>query len=180
MSSAISAARTASVPDDKPIACGTFSDSHNSRSRPSTSGPPMKRWLSQTRVTASRMAWRSGAYCAWRSSKGTVTNIPWYMCRAGERNRAPASAQPRVSARDGALRWRQAAVQPQFRGRERQSKHDSCDDVGLRDRDASPSANLHVAGDLDRAVGRQQQHEQQTGGEIKADNRPRMAAHESP
>src|SRR5688500_17910820 len=78
MSSAISAASTASVPDDRPIACGTFSDAHNSRSRPSTSGPPIKRWLSQTRVTASRMAWRSGAYCAWRSSKGTVTNVPCY------------------------------------------------------------------------------------------------------
>ena len=50
----------------------------SSRSRPSTSGPPMKRWLSQTRVTASNSAWRSGVYCAWRSSNGTVTNKPWY------------------------------------------------------------------------------------------------------
>ena len=87
MSSAIKAASTASVPDDRPIACGTSRCSHSSRSRPSTSGPPMNRWLSQTRVTASRMAWRSGVYCAWRSSNGTVTNISWYMCRAAGRNR---------------------------------------------------------------------------------------------
>src|SRR5687767_11366853 len=152
MSSAISAARTASVPDDKPIACGTFSDSHNSRSRPSTSGPPMKRWLSQTRVTAARMASRSGAYCAWRSSNGTVTNISWYMCRAPGRNR------------------RQGAVQPQFRRRERQSNHDSRDDVGLRDREASPSTDMDVAGDFNSAVRGQQQHEQATGGEIQTEN----------
>ena len=52
-----------------PMACGMPSDAHSSRSSPSTSGPPMKRWLSQTRVTASSSACRSGAYCAWRSSE---------------------------------------------------------------------------------------------------------------
>ena len=52
MPSAISASSSASVPDDTAIACLTPSSAASSRSRPSISGPMMKRWLSQTRVTA--------------------------------------------------------------------------------------------------------------------------------
>ena len=47
----------------------------------------MKRWLSQTRVTASSSAWRSGVYCAWRSSSGTVTNYQCYPSQPAFRNR---------------------------------------------------------------------------------------------
>src|SRR5687767_10560309 len=162
MSSAINAARTASVPDDNPIACGTLSCAHNSRSRPSTSGPPMNRWLSQTRVTASRMAWRSGVYCAWRSSNGTVTNIPWYC--AGR-----PSATER-SARGGAFTRRQGAVQPQFRRSKRQSNHDSRDDIGLGDHDASPAADIDATSNVDRTVRGERYHEQQTGSEIKREH----------
>src|SRR5262245_3819774 len=78
ISSAISAASTASVPDDMPRACGVCRYASSSRSMPSTSGPMMKRWLSQTRVIASSMAWRNGVYCALRSSKGTVTKETSY------------------------------------------------------------------------------------------------------
>ena len=72
MSSAIRAASSASVPDETPMACGIPRYASSSRSRPSTSGPRMKRCLSQTRVIASSTASRSGAYCAWRSSSGTL------------------------------------------------------------------------------------------------------------
>src|SRR5689334_11127728 len=47
----------------------------------------MNRWLSHTRVIASNRDWRSGAYCAWRSSSGTVTNKLWYTPRRCFRNR---------------------------------------------------------------------------------------------
>ena len=50
MPSAISASSSASVPDDTAIACSTPSSAASSRSSASTSGPMMKRWLSQTRV----------------------------------------------------------------------------------------------------------------------------------
>src|SRR5687768_14582270 len=172
MSSAINAARTASVPDDNPIACGTLSCAHNSRSRPSTSGPPMNRWLSQTRVTASRMAWRSGVYCAWRSSSGTVTNISWYC--GGRSSATERSARGSVFSRGG------GTVQPQFRRSERQSYHDSRNDIALRDRDASPTTDIDAASDVDRTVSGEQQHEQQTGSEIEGEHRRRMPTHESP
>jgi hypothetical protein len=71
MPSAINATRIASVPDDSPIACATPTLAAMSRSNPSTSGPPMNRWLSATRVIAERISSRIGRYWAWRSSSGT-------------------------------------------------------------------------------------------------------------
>ena len=62
--SAISASRSASVPDERPTAWRMPSSDARSRSSASISGPPMKRWLSQTRVIAARMSSRSGRYCA--------------------------------------------------------------------------------------------------------------------
>src|SRR3954466_3582047 len=72
MPSAINATRIASVPELRPIACGTPRYCATSRSSPSTSGPPMNRWLSQTRAMAARISSRSGRYCAFRSRSGTV------------------------------------------------------------------------------------------------------------
>ena len=71
MFSAIMAASSASVPDDTPTASFTSSIAASSRSRPSTSGPMMNRWLSQTRVMAASTSSRIGRYWAWRSSSGT-------------------------------------------------------------------------------------------------------------
>ena len=70
--SAIKAASRASVPDDTPMACGMRRNASSSRSRPSTSGPRMKCWVSQTRVIAASTSPRNGANCAVRSSNGTV------------------------------------------------------------------------------------------------------------
>ena len=72
MPSAIKATRSASVPDETPIASATPSVSASSRSSASTSGPWMNRWLSQTRVTAARIWSRIGRYCASRSRSGTM------------------------------------------------------------------------------------------------------------
>src|SRR6188508_1982241 len=69
--SAISATSSASVPDDRPTAWPTPMYPAISRSNPSTSGPPMKRWLSQTRAMAASSRSRSGPYWPCKSSKGT-------------------------------------------------------------------------------------------------------------
>ncbi len=58
--SAIRATSSASVPDDTPMAYGTSSICASSRSSPSTSGPMMNRWLSQTRVMAAITSSRMG------------------------------------------------------------------------------------------------------------------------
>src|SRR5687768_5486894 len=71
MPSAISTTSSASVPDETAMASSTPIMAASSRSRPSTSGPLMNRWLSQTRVMAARISARSGRYCAARSSSGT-------------------------------------------------------------------------------------------------------------
>src|SRR3954453_5604426 len=75
MSSVISASSSASVPEETAIAWRMPSIEESSRSSASISGPMMKRWLSQTRAIAARISSRSGRYCAWRSSSGTVCAI---------------------------------------------------------------------------------------------------------
>src|SRR3954468_10895941 len=57
------------------MACSTPMSRASSRSSASISGPMMKRWLSQTRVTAARISSRSGRYCACKSSSGTPDTV---------------------------------------------------------------------------------------------------------
>ena len=65
MPSAISAASSASVPEETADRVARpRGRAASSRSSASTSGPMMNRWLSQTRVIAARISSRSGRYCA--------------------------------------------------------------------------------------------------------------------
>ena len=75
MFSAMRAASSASVPEETPMAACTWSIAASSRSSASISGPPMKRWLSQTVEMAARISSRMGAYWAWRSSRGTEVTV---------------------------------------------------------------------------------------------------------
>ena len=80
MPSAMSASRSASVPDDTAIACFTPSRAASSDSSASISGPMMKRWLSHTRVTAVSISSRKGRYWASRSRRGTGMGL-FYLPR---------------------------------------------------------------------------------------------------
>ncbi len=68
---AISATSSASVPDVTPMPNFACEYSATSFSSPSTSGPPMKCCASHTRSIAARISSRIGAYCAFKSNRGT-------------------------------------------------------------------------------------------------------------
>src|ERR1043165_4979211 len=70
----MSATSNASVPEDTPMPCRHCEYSATSRSSASTSGPRIKRCDSRTRSTASRTSSRIVSYCAFKSSKGTISS----------------------------------------------------------------------------------------------------------
>ncbi len=64
------ASHKASVPDAQPTEAGTPRYSADSRSKPSTSGPPMKYCVVKTRSTAAATSSLMLSYCRLRSSMG--------------------------------------------------------------------------------------------------------------
>src|SRR4051794_37564643 len=90
--SASSAITIASVPFATPTASAAPRYAAASRSKPSTSGPKMKRPESSARANASFNSGMSGAYCALTSTCGIAT--------ASHRRRPPPHEQPRRRAED--------------------------------------------------------------------------------
>src|SRR5260370_17974941 len=76
ISSAISASRIPSVPEETPMACGTSTTAARLRSRSSTSRPKMNWPEFSTHSNASFSFGASGAFWSWRSRRGT------FMARA--------------------------------------------------------------------------------------------------
>src|SRR5688572_20409025 len=76
-------ARSASVPEETPMACGEPQYPASAASNASTFGPRMNFWVARTSSISARMGPAKAAYCSLRSSKGTRMARKGWQFRPG-------------------------------------------------------------------------------------------------